>query len=254
MTAELWLILPTYNEAANVEGVVLRAREVLGSMETSFAILVVDDGSPDGTADLAEALRREVPELQVLRRARKDGLGRAYAAGFAYALERGATYLFEMDADFSHDPADLPRLLAPVRSGAGLALGSRYVPGGGIEGWPASRRAISTLGCEYARRVLGVDVRDLTGGFKCFRADTLREISYWRVHSRGYGFQIETTYRVLGLGHEVVEVPIVFREREAGESKMTTSIALEAAAMVPALRVARLRRRLQARWRASRSR
>lgn len=250
MTADVWLILPTYNEAANVQGIVLRAREVLRTIDLPFAILVVDDGSPDGTADLAEALASEVPELEVLRRTRKDGLGRAYAAGFDHALERGALYLFEMDADFSHDPADLIRLLAPVRGGAGLALGSRYVPGGDVRGWPASRRVISIVGCAYARLVLGVPVRDLTGGFKCFRAETLGEISYGRVRSRGYGFQVEMTYRVLGIGHEVVEVPIVFRERQAGASKMTTGIAIEAALLVPALRAGRLRRRLWQRLRA----
>jgi dolichol-phosphate mannosyltransferase len=225
-----WIVLPTYNEAGNVERVVAGARAALPDAH----VLVVDDASPDGTADLAAAAGAEV-----LRRRTKDGLGAAYVAGFGRALGAGADVVFEMDADGSHDPADLTRLLAGVRAGADVALGSRYVPGGGIENWSPLRRAVSHGGCTYARVVLGVGVRDLTGGFKCFRADALRAIDYATIRSHGYAFQVELTYRALLRGLRVVELPIVFHEREEGESKMTARIALEAAWLVPLLRVSR---------------
>jgi dolichol-phosphate mannosyltransferase len=194
-------------------------------------ILVVDDNSRDGTGALADRLADDV-----LHRPGKQGLGRAYTAGFARALEHGAEYVCEMDADLSHDPADLPRLIAPARAGADLVLGSRYVHGGGVENWDLTRRVISLAGCEYARRVLGVGIRDLTGGFKCFRATTLRSIDARTAGAQGYAFQVELTYRALRLGLSVVEVPIRFRERRLGESKMSAQIALEAAWRVPALR------------------
>ena len=227
MDGSVWVILPTYDEAENLEAVVGGIRASL----PEACILVVDDNSPDGTGQLAEELG-----LDVLHRPGKAGLGSAYMAGFAYALERGAGFVVEMDADLSHDPADLPRLIAPATREADLVLGSRYVHGGGIENWNLQRRAISLCGCEYARRVLSVDVRDLTGGFKCFRAATLRTIEAESAGAQGYAFQVELTYRALQLGLKVVEVPIRFRERRLGESKMSARIALEAAWRVPALR------------------
>ncbi|HEX2103287.1 MAG TPA: polyprenol monophosphomannose synthase [Solirubrobacteraceae bacterium] len=232
-----WLILPTYNEAENLEPVVAGARAALaGAAPEGFRILVVDDASPDGTGEIAERLAAAHPEVDVLHRPGPAGLGPAYLAGFDHALDAGAGFVFEMDADLSHDPADLPRLLAPVRAGAGLALGSRYAEGGAIADWGAARRAVSRGGSWYARRVLGVGVRDLTGGFKCFRAEVLRAIDLPTVRSHGYAFQVELTYRVLCAGYDVVEVPIVFRDRRRGESKMSWRIAVEAAWLVPALR------------------
>lgn len=232
MDGSVWVILPTYNEAANLEAVVGGIRAATPEAH----ILVVDDNSPDGTGALADTMAQADPFLHVLHRPGKSGLGRAYTAGFAYALEQDAAYVIEMDADLSHDPADLPRLLAAAEEGADLVLGSRYTTGGGIENWGLERRVISRVGCGYARRVLGVNVRDLTGGFKCFRAETLRAIDAASAEAQGYGFQVELTYRVLSLGLRVVEVPIRFRERRLGESKMSAHIALEAAWRVPALR------------------
>jgi dolichol-phosphate mannosyltransferase len=223
-----WIVLPTYNEAANVTSVIGAVRTALPAAQ----VLVVDDDSPDGTADIAAA----IDGVEVLRRRAKEGLGAAYVAGFAHALDQGADTVFEMDADGSHDPADLPRLLAGVREGADLALGSRYVAGGGVQNWPLVRRAVSRGGCLYARAVLRVPVRDLTGGFKCFRASALEAIDYASVRSRGYAFQVELTYRALRRGLRVAELPIVFREREHGRSKMTTGIAVEAAWRIPQLR------------------
>jgi dolichol-phosphate mannosyltransferase len=232
-----WLILPTYNEAENIEPVVAAARAALAAAAPEgFRILIVDDNSPDGTGEIADRFATAHPEVEVLHRPGRAGLGPAYLAGFAHALDAGAGVVFEMDADLSHDPADLPRLLAAVRAGAGLALGSRYADGGGIADWGAARRAVSRGGSWYARRVLGVGVRDLTGGFKCFRAEVLRAIDLPSVRSHGYAFQVELTYRTLCAGFEVVEVPIVFRDRRRGESKMSWRIALEAAWLVPAIR------------------
>jgi dolichol-phosphate mannosyltransferase len=226
-----WVILPTYNEAENLETIVAAVLAAVPGVR----ILVVDDASPDGTGEIAEALEG----VEVLHRPRKSGLGRAYVAGFAHALAAGADTVVEMDADLSHDPADLPRLIAPLAAGADVALGSRYVPGGGIQDWDALRRGLSRFGCSYARRVLGVPVRDLTGGFKAFRASALEAIDYATVRSQGYAFQVELTYRALQRGLRVEEVPIVFREREHGDSKMSALIALEAAWLVPALRFGR---------------
>jgi dolichol-phosphate mannosyltransferase len=231
MPAPVWVILPTYNEAENLERVVAA---VLAAVPDAH-VLVVDDSSPDGTGAIADAL----DGVEVLHRPRKSGLGRAYVAGFSRALEAGAASVVEMDADLSHDPADLPRLLERLAAGADVVLGSRYVPGGGIQDWDALRRGISRFGCGYARRVLGVPVRDLTGGFKAFRAGALEAIDYASVRSQGYAFQVELTYRALRRGLAVEEVPIVFREREHGDSKMSALIALEAAWLVPALRLGR---------------
>jgi dolichol-phosphate mannosyltransferase len=199
-------------------------------------ILVVDDHSRDGTAELADALARADGDVGVIHRPGKAGIGRAYVAGFAAALAGGADFVVEMDADLSHDPADVPRLLAAAEAGADLVLGSRYVPGGGVEDWGLDRRALSQFGCAYARRVLGVRVRDLTGGFKCFRASALHAVDYPSAGAQGYVFQIELTWRALQAGLTVVELPITFRERRHGRSKMSARIAREAVWRVPALR------------------
>ena len=202
-----------------------------------FRILVVDDSSPDGTGAIADRLAAADPaEVEILHRTERTGLGPAYLAGFGRALDGGAGFVLEMDADLSHDPADIARLLDAARAGAGLALGSRYVPGGGIADWGRVRRAISRGGSWYARRVLGVGVRDLTGGFKCFRAEALAALDLATVRSHGYAFQVELTYRALCAGVEVVEVPIVFRDRLRGESMLSWGIAVVAAWLVPAIR------------------
>jgi dolichol-phosphate mannosyltransferase len=233
-----WLILPTYNEAENVEAVVRAALEQLARAGTDHTILVVDDGSPDGTGKIADRLAAELTEVRVLHRPAKDGLGRAYIAGFEIALAEGADLILEMDADFSHDPVDLPRLIAAADA-ADLVLGSRYVPGGGVENWGALRRTLSRGGSWYARVLLGVPVRDLTGGFKCFNRRVLEAVDLNGVHADGYGFQIELTYRAIEAGFTVTEVPILFRERREGQSKMTARIALEAVWKVPVLRLRR---------------
>ena len=199
-------------------------------------MLIVDDGSPDGTGELADRLAAELNPVEVLHREQKEGLGRAYLAGFAVALARDADMVMEMDSDFSHDPADLPRLIAAAGA-ADLVLGSRYVPGGGIQDWGLLRRLVSRGGSAYARWLLAVPVRDLTGGFKCFNRRVLDGIDLESVHADGYGFQIELTYRAIKAGFTVAEVPITFREREVGSSKMTTRIALEAVWKVPALKL-----------------
>jgi dolichol-phosphate mannosyltransferase len=225
----VWLILPTYDEAASLAAVVAAARAALAAED--LHLLVVDDASPDGTGALAERLGAEV-----LHRPAKLGLGSAYVAGFAHALDRGAELICQLDADGSHEPAALAGMLALARGGADLVLGSRYVPGGGIAGWSPLRRAVSRAGCAYARAVLRVPVRDLTSGMKVWRAPALRAIDPATVRSQGYAFQVELTHRALRRGLRVVETPIVFRERGAGTSKMTLRIALEAAWVVPALR------------------
>ncbi|HEX7609464.1 MAG TPA: polyprenol monophosphomannose synthase [Solirubrobacteraceae bacterium] len=237
MSGVPWLILPTYNEAENVQAIVTAAGDVLaGAAPDGFNVLVVDDGSPDGTGRLADALAAEHHWAHVLHRTQKNGIGPAYLAGFRHALDRGADYVMEMDSDFSHDPADLARLLAAVHEGADLALGSRYVPGGGVRDWGLLRRFISEGGSMYARWVLGLRVRDLTGGFKCFRREVLEAIHFDGVRSQGYAFQVELTYRAVQAGFRVVEVPIVFRDRERGQSKMSWRIAAEAMWLVPRLR------------------
>jgi dolichol-phosphate mannosyltransferase len=236
VSATAWLILPTFNEAENIADVVAAARAALEGIPGSYRVLIVDDSSPDGTGRLADQLAAEHDDVEVLHRPVREGLGPAYIAGFRRALDGGADYVFEMDADFSHDPADLPRLLAAVRSGADVALGSRYVDGGGVEDWGLLRRLVSRGGCQYARTVLGVDIHDLTGGFKCFRRDVLEAIDLDTVRSHGYGFQVELTQRALRRGFVVREVPIVFRDRQHGHSKMSPWIALEAIFVLPQLR------------------
>ena len=230
-----WLILPTYNEAENVAAVVRAALEQLATTGREHTVLVVDDGSPDGTGEIADRLAEEHPAVRVLHRPAKEGLGRAYLAGFDIALGEGADLVLEMDADFSHDPADLPRLIAAADE-ADLVLGSRYVEGGGVENWGALRRLLSRAGSWYARTLLRVPVRDLTGGFKCFNRRVLEGIDLKGVHADGYGFQIELTYRAIQAGFSLKEIPICFRERREGHSKMTARIALEAVWKVPALR------------------
>jgi dolichol-phosphate mannosyltransferase len=237
VSGEPWLILPTYNEADNVEPIVGAAGDVLaGASPAGFRVLIVDDGSPDGTGRIADRLAAERDWLEVLHRSEKNGIGPAYLAGFRHALDRDAGFLMEMDSDFSHDPADLARLLAAVNAGADLALGSRYVPGGGVSDWGLLRRLVSEGGSTYARWVLGLKVRDLTGGFKCFRREVLEAIHFDGVRSRGYAFQVELTYRAVRAGFRVVEVPIVFRDRRVGQSKMSWRIAAEAMVLVPRLR------------------
>src|SRR3954452_13559273 len=228
-----WLILPTYNEAENIGPMVRAARSHL---RPGDRILVVDDNSPDGTGQLADQLATEIDGVEVLHRPGKLGLGRAYLAGFAHALEGGADYVIEMDCDFSHDPADLPRLIEEAEDGADLVLGSRYVQGGSVTDWGLLRKLVSRGGSWYARVVLNVKVRDLTGGFKCFRRSVLEALDLESVHADGYGFQIELTYRAIKAGFNVVEIPIVFRDRRVGQSKMNARIALEAVWKVPALR------------------
>ena len=223
--------LPTYNECANIEPM-LRALGPLG-----VHVLVIDDNSPDGTGETAERLAAELGYVSVLHRERKEGLGPAYLAGFRRALAEGADLILEMDCDFSHDPADVPRLIAACEEGADLALGSRYVAGGGTANWGRGRRIVSTGGSWYARRLLGVGVRDLTGGFKCYSRRVLERIDLGAIGSKGYAFQIETTYRAIRAGFTVVEVPILFSDRTAGQSKMSRSIVVEAVTRVPALRL-----------------
>jgi dolichol-phosphate mannosyltransferase len=235
-----WLILPTYNEAENIESLVRAVLPQLASTGLEHTILVVDDGSPDGTGQLADRLAQAIPQVRVLHRPQKQGLGRAYLAGFGAALAEDAELLLEMDSDFSHDPADVPRLIAAAGA-ADLVLGSRYVPGGGVEDWGVVRRTLSRGGSAYARLLLGVPVRDLTGGFKCFHRRVLETIDLEDVHADGYGFQIELTYKAVQAGFTVAEVPIMFRERRVGHSKMTARIALEAVWKVPALRLRRRR-------------
>lgn len=221
------VVTPTYNERENLDALVGRLRAALGDVE----LLVVDDGSPDGTADHAETLG-----ARVLRREAKAGLASAYQAGFHLALDEGYERIVQMDADLSHDPADVPRLLA---GGGDLVLGSRYVPGGGTRNWPLGRRLLSRFGSAYSRTWLGLPYRDLTGGFKAWTADALRHALREPVASDGYAFQVEMTWRVVRGGFSVEEVPIVFTERDQGVSKMSRAIALEAAWLVPGLRVRR---------------
>ncbi|HET6683488.1 MAG TPA: polyprenol monophosphomannose synthase [Gaiella sp.] len=234
--------VPTYDERENVEPLVRALGEVLDLSRDR--VLVIDDSSPDGTGEVADRLAQELPWLDVLHRPRKEGIGRAYLAGFDRALETGAELVLEMDCDFSHDPADVPRLIATCEDGADVALGSRWVEGGGTENWGLGRQLISRGGSLYARIVLGVSVRDLTGGFKCFRRVVLETIDRDAIAARGYGFQIEGTYRALRAGFRVVEVPITFADRRVGESKMSGAIVVEAMRQVPVLRWKALRGRL----------
>jgi dolichol-phosphate mannosyltransferase len=236
MTPTLWIIVPTYDEAASIERLLRSvAAELADAAPGDHRILVVDDGSPDGTAAIAERVGAELGVVEVLERAQKGGLGQAYLAGFRHALAAGAQRVVEMDADLSHDPRHLPALLA-ASDRADVVLGSRYVPGGGVTDWGALRRFVSYGGCLYARTILGLPQRDLTGGYKVLHRRVLEAIELDSVRSQGYVFQIEITYRAVLAGFRVEEVPIVFRERDAGTSKMSARIALEAMWRVPRLR------------------
>jgi dolichol-phosphate mannosyltransferase len=234
MPGPAWIVLPTYCEADNLVPMADALRAVLPA---DARILVVDDASPDGTGAIADRLAAADARLAVLHRPGKAGLGPAYLAGFAHALAAGAGAVVEMDCDFSHDPAAVPALLSALEDGADVALGSRSVPGGRVENWSAWRRAVSRGGCLYAQAVLRVPVRDLTGGFKGFRAEALHAIDYATARAKGYAFQVELTYRALLAGLRVTELPIVFHERREGDSKISGAIALEAAWRVPALRL-----------------
>lgn len=231
----VWVVIPTYNEAENIQAMLAALAGVFERSGMDGHVLVVDDGSPDGTARLAGAVAERDPRVSVLERARKEGIGPAYRAGFGVALGQGADRVVEMDCDFSHDPESLPRLVAATRD-ADLALGSRYVPGGGVTRWGLVRRLISRGGGLYAKFVLGIPVEDLTGGFKCFRRAVLEAVPLDEVDAAGYGFQVEMTYRAWLAGFRIVEVPITFSERERGSSKMSRRIVLEAATLVPRLR------------------
>ncbi len=243
MHANVWLILPTYNEAANVDGIVRAAEiELAIAAAGDHRILVVDDNSPDGTGAIADRIAEEIDTVEVLHRQTKKGLGRAYLAGFAPPRDAGAEFVIEMDADFSHDPRYLGALLEAAED-ADLVLGSRYLPGGAVRDWGLTRRLISRGGGLYARLILGVDIRDLTGGFKCIRREVLETIDLPTIRSEGYAFQIEVTYRAVMAGFRVREIPIVFSDRTHGSSKMSWRIALEAMAIVPVLRRRRSLRR-----------
>jgi dolichol-phosphate mannosyltransferase len=235
--------LPTYNERENLEPMVRALDEVFRRHELDARLLVIDDSSPDGTGEIAEALTGEFSFLSVLHRPRKEGLGPAYLAGFVWALATDADRIVEMDCDFSHDPEDLPRLVAATAD-VDLALGSRYVEGGGTRNWGLGRRLVSRFGSLYARVILGVEIHDLTGGFKCFRRTVLEEIGLEQIKTKGYAFQIETTYRALKSGCRVVVGPFVFPAPAPGRSKMTRGIVLEAVAKVPELRFRALLGRL----------
>lgn len=232
MSDRVLIVVPTYNERDNLETLHAEVRRVLPSAD----LLIVDDASPDGTGALAEGLAARDPGVRVLHRPGKLGLGTAYRDAFRLALREGYDFVFEMDADLSHAPDDLPRLLAAAREGADLAIGSRYVPGGGTRNWGRWRKLISRGGSLYARAILGVTVRDLTSGFKCFRKSALSTLHLDLLHSEGYAFQIEVTYRLLRRGARVVEVPIVFVDRRVGLSKMSRRIFLEAITVVWRLR------------------
>lgn len=238
--AGAWVILPTYNEADNLEPI---AAAILGTLPAA-TLLVVDDGSPDGTGDLADRLAAADPRVRVHHRSAKAGLGRAYLAGFRLALDGGATSVVQMDADWSHDPAALPGLLAPLeQEAADLVIGSRYTRGGGVVDWGLARRIVSRGGSLFARVVLGLPANDLTGGFKAWRAESLRVIDFEGVHAGGYVFQIEMTYRADRQGARIREIPITFRDRRVGQSKMSRRIVAEALVVVLRLRWEELRGR-----------
>jgi dolichol-phosphate mannosyltransferase len=242
MSGPAWLVIPTYNEAENLDALVRAAAgELEHAAPGNWRVLIVDDNSPDGTGAIADRLASELPAVEVLHRPGKSGLGQAYIAGFSHALASGAECVIEMDADFSHDPKHLGQLLKASED-ADIVLGSRYVPGGAVVNWGVARRVISRGGGIYARWILGINVHDLTGGFKCIRRAVLEAIDLPSLRSDGYVFQIEVTYRALLAGFRVKEVPITFADRTRGDSKMSWRIAIEAMWLVPQLRRAQRRR------------
>ena len=240
----VWVIVPTYDEADNIRPITAAILEVL----PDATVLVVDDGSPDGTGQIADELAAADPRIRVRHRAAKQGLGRAYLDGFGVALDGGASIVVHMDADFSHDPAALPSLIAPIHAGdADLVIGSRYTKGGGVVDWGIGRRLISRAGSLFARLVLGLRQNDLTGGFKAWRASTLRAVPFDGVRAGGYVFMIEMTYRASRAGARIREVPITFRDRRVGQSKMSRRIVVEALVVVVQLRLDELRGRIRSR-------
>jgi dolichol-phosphate mannosyltransferase len=222
------VIIPTYNEAQNIERILRRVAESL----PEAGVLVVDDGSPDGTGDLVKAMAPDLPDVHLLARPGKSGLGSAYRAGFAWGLAEGYDAFIEMDADFSHDPAALPALLAPLYEGFDVSIGSRYVEGGNVPNWARHRHLLSRGGNRYASLVLGLKVSDSTAGFRAYSADVMRKLDLNLIRAEGYGFQIEMTYRAKNVGAAMVEVPITFVDRAAGESKMSSRIVVEALGLV----------------------
>ncbi len=242
----VWVVVPTYDEADNIRPITAAVLEAL----PTATLLVVDDGSPDGTGGIADELAAADPRIKVRHRAAKQGLGRAYLDGFGVALDGGASIVVQMDADFSHDPAALPSLTAPIESGeADLVIGSRYTAGGGVVDWGLGRRLISRGGSLFARVVLGLHHNDLTGGFKAWRASTLRAVPFDGVHAGGYVFQIEMTFRASRAGARIREVPITFRDRRIGQSKMSRRIVVEALVVVVQLRLDELLGRIRSRRR-----
>jgi dolichol-phosphate mannosyltransferase len=229
------VLVPTYNERTNIEAML---RALAGVLREGDRVLVIDDASPDGTGEIADRLAAELPFVDILHRERKDGLGPAYIAGFRQALRDGAELILEMDCDFSHDPADVPRLIAAAEEGADLVLGSRYVRGGGVENWGLLRRAISRGGSLYTGLFLRMGVADPTAGFRCFRRRVLETLDLDAITAKGYAFQIEVTYRAKRAGFRILELPITFADRTAGSSKMSKAIVLEAVWRVPLLRLA----------------
>jgi dolichol-phosphate mannosyltransferase len=238
-TDRVTVVIPTYNERENLSHIAAAVTH------QGYRLLVVDDGSPDGTGDLADRLSADDPRLSVLHRQRKDGLGPAYAAGFDHALAGGAEIVIEMDADFSHDPADIPRLVGAIDEGADLAIGSRYVPGGATPDWPLSRRIISRGGNLYVRLMLGLPTRDSTAGFRAFRAEALGRLPYRQAQASGYAFQVEMAMQAHRIGLRVVEVPISFRDRARGTSKMGSGIVIEAMRLVTVWGFARIRKAMR---------
>lgn len=238
-TDRVTVVIPTYNERENLSHIAAAVTH------QGYRLLVVDDSSPDGTGDMADRLAAADTRMSVLHRRHKEGLGPAYAAGFDHALSQGAEIIIEMDADFSHDPTDLPRLVEAIDSGADLAIGSRYVPGGSTPDWPMARRLISKGGNLYARLMLGIPIRDATAGFRAFRADALRSLPYRTARASGYAFQVEMAMHADEAGLRVVEVPISFRDRTRGTSKMGTGIVMEAMKLVTVWGFGRLKRGAQ---------
>ena len=235
---EKTIVIPTYNEKINIENII---RDIFALNIENLCILIVDDNSPDGTGDMVEKMKTQYPNLDIIHREKKEGLGRAYVAGFKKALAQGADYIFEMDADFSHDPKYIPKFLEAIKE-YDLVLGSRYCQGGGVENWDFFRKMISRFGNIYARAVLQVPIRDLTGGYKCYRRKVLEAINLDSLESVGYNFQIETTYKAYKAGFKIKEIPIIFTERRAGKSKFNIKIMLEGFWKVLLLRLHRIKR------------